>query len=410
MPLSPAQQTIVNDEHRMVVAACGRRFGKTFLCMNRLAYHARLPNQKVWYIAPTYRMAKQIIWEPLLAKLTSLNWIRQVNASDLSIKLVNGSEIALRSADNPDSLRGIALNFVVFDETADMDPSVWYEVIRPTLATTRGKSLFLGTPKGHNWFKDLFDQAATNPGVWSSYQYTTLDGQQVPEEEVESARRDMDSRTFEQEFMAKFNNYSGIIAYAFGDHNIAPLAPPEPKEVLHIGGDFNVSPMTAVVMRRTDKGLQAIDEITIYNSNTNEMVDEIRNRYPTNPICFYPDSAGVQRKTSANGNTDIKILENAGFRVFYHRAHPPVKDRINAANSLFHERDDATTRFHIDPKCKYTIKSLRGFCFKEGTQIPDKDSGLDHHFDALTYCIEYLFPLQREQGPQVAQRFGHRLA
>jgi hypothetical protein len=163
-------------------------------------------------------------------------------------------------------------------------------------------------------------------------------------------------------------------------------------------------------MRRTPTGLQAIDEITIYNSNTNEMVDEIRNRYPANPINFYPDPAGTQRKSSANGNTDIKILENAGFRVFYHRAHPLVKDRINAANSLFHQRTDNTTRFHIDPKCKYTIKSLRGFCFKEGTQVPDKDSGLDHHFDALTYCIEYLFPVQREQGPQVARRFGHALA
>ena len=122
MPLSQAQKSIVDDEHRFITASCGRRFGKTFLCMNRLAYHARIPNQRVWYIAPTYRMAKQIIWEPLVAKLKSLNWIRQVNASDLSIKLVNGSEISLRSADNPDSLRGVGLNFVAFDETADMDP------------------------------------------------------------------------------------------------------------------------------------------------------------------------------------------------------------------------------------------------------------------------------------------------
>jgi len=410
MPLSIAQQTIADDQHRFIVACCGRRFGKTFLSMNRLAYHSRAPDQKSFYIAPTYRMAKQIIWEPLVLKLNSLNWVRGIDKSDLSITLVNNSVISLRSADNPDSLRGVGLNFCVFDETADMDPSVWYEVIRPTLSTTRGKSLFLGTPKGHNWFKDLYDQSATNPEVWSSYQFTTLDGGQVPADEIESARKDLDSRTFEQEYEARFNNYSGIVAYAFGDHNVTTLNPPEPVEPLHIGGDFNVSPMTAVVMRRTPTGLQAIDEITIYNSNTNEMVDEIRNRYPANPICFYPDPAGTQRKTSANGNTDIKILENAGFRVFYHRAHPLVKDRINAANSMFHLRTDSTTRFHIDPKCKYTIKSLRGFCFKEGTQIPDKDSGLDHHFDSLTYAIEYLFPLQREQGPQVAQRFGHRLA
>jgi hypothetical protein len=323
--------------------------------------------------------------------------------------LVNGSEIALRSADNPDSLRGVGLNFVAFDETADMDPSVWYEVIRPTLSTTRGRALFLGTPKGHNWFKDLFDLSATNSN-WASYQYTTLDGLQVPEDEIEQARQDLDSRTFEQEYEARFNNYSGIIAYAFGEHNIRAVIQPTDIEPLIIGGDFNVRPMTAVVMRRTAQGLDAIDEITIYDSNTNEMVDEIKNRYPRNPITFYPDPSGVAMKTSANGNSDIKILESAGFKVVYHRKHALVKDRINSANSLFHLKEDGTTRFHIDPKCKATIKSLRSYCYKEGTQLPNKDNIHDHHFDSCTYPIEYLYPIVKPAATQPAQRWGHQLA
>lgn len=335
--------------------------------------------------------------------------MRQVNASDLSIRLVNNTLISLRSADNPDSMRGVGLDFVVFDETADMDPSVWYEVIRPTLSTTQGKALFLGTPKGHNWFKDLFDLSLTRPESWASFQYTTADGGNVPPEEIAQARLDLDSRTFEQEYEARFNNYRGVIAYAFGDHNVKHIELPKEREPIIVGGDFNVSPMTAVVGRVKANGLEVFDEITIYNSNTDEMAQEIRNRYPTQPVTFYPDPAGAARKTSANGNTDIKILENAGFRVIYRRAHPLVKDRINAANSVFKDSGELT-RFHIDPKCKYTIKSLRGHCFKEGTQIPDKDNSLDHHFDALTYPIEYLFPVMREQGPQVAQSFGHRLA
>ena len=139
------------------------------------------------------------------------------------------------------------------------------------------------------------------------------------------------------------------------------------------------------------------------------MVDEIKNRYPNNPITIYPDPAGVQRKTSANGQTDIKILENAGFTVKYHRQHPLVKDRINAANSLFHLRTDNNCRFRIDPSCKHTIKSLRQHCYKPDTQIPEKDSGLDHMFDALTYAIQYLFPIKKDIEPIKPQRFGHQL-
>jgi phage terminase large subunit len=163
-------------------------------------------------------------------------------------------------------------------------------------------------------------------------------------------------------------------------------------------------------MRRTKDGLHCIDEIVLYSSNTNELIDEIRNRYPKNPITIFPDPAGVARKTSANGNTDIKLLENAGFTVRYHRQHPLVKDRINSANSLFFLRDNNTTRFYVDSKCKHTIKSLQQFCYKLDSQVPDKDSGFDHMFDALTYAIQYLFPINKEQQLIVPQRFGHQLA
>ena len=354
-------------------------------------------------------MAKQIVWKKLRKKLLSLNWVKKVNEQDLTLELVNGSEISLRGADNYDSLRGVGLNFVCIDEAADINSEAWYEVLRPTLADTGGHALFLGTPKGMNWFKDIYDNHLTRKS-WMSFQFTTLDGGNVPEEEVQQAREDMDARTFSQEFMATFENFSGIIAYAFGQHNIKQADSVNPNEPLILGTDFNVSPMSCTVMRRTKDGLHCVDEIVLYSSNTNELIDEIRNRYPKNPIQIFPDPAGVQRKTSANGNTDIKLLENAGFQVRYHRQHPLVKDRINAANSLFFLRDDKTTRFYVDPKCKHTIKSLQQFCYKEDTQIPDKDSGFDHMFDALTYAIQFLFPINKEIEYRATQRFGHALA
>jgi phage terminase large subunit len=409
MALSKAQQMIADAPFRFRVAVCGRRFGKTHLAIRELAKYARLPDQRVWYIAPTYRMAKQIVWKKLKKKLLGLNWVSKVNESDLTLELINGSEISLRGADNYDSLRGVGLNFIVMDEFADIDSEAWYEVLRPTLADTQGHALFLGTPKGQNWAKDLYDNH-TSKKNWMSFQFTTLDGGNVPEDEVEQAREDMDARTFRQEFLATFENFSGIIAYAFGTHNIKQADAVQDHEQLILGTDFNVSPMSCTVMRRTKLGLHQIDEIVLYSSNTNELIEEIRNRYPKNPITIYPDPAGVQRKTSANGNTDIKLLENAGFTVRYHRQHPQVKDRINSANSLFFLRDDKSTRFYLDPKCKHTIKSLQQFCYKEDSQIPDKDSGFDHMFDALTYAIQFLFPINKEVQPVAPQRFGHQLA
>ena len=400
---------IADAPFRFRVACCGRRFGKTHLALREIAKFASKPDQKVIYVAPTYRMAKNILWKKLKKKLTSINWVRKINETELTLELVNGSEIQLKGAENFDALRGTGNDFICLDEVADMHPEAWYEVLRPTLSDTGGHALFLGTPKGMNHFKDLFDNAQTKKN-WVSFQFTTLDGGNVPEEEVEAARQDLDARTFKQEYEATFENFSGIIAYAFGQHNILAADAVTDHEPLIVSMDFNVSPMSAVILRQTKTGLHAIDEIAMYSSNTNEVIDEIRNRYPRNPITCFPDPAGVQRKTSANGQTDIKLLEMAGFTVRYHRQHPLVKDRINAANSLFFLRDDNSTRFYIDPKCKNTIKSLQQFCYKEGTQIPDKDSGFDHFFDALTYCIEFLYPIQKPIKPQAPQRFGHALA
>ena len=408
MPLSNAQKLIADSPLRFRVAVCGRRFGKTHLALRELAKFARYPDQRCWYIAPSYRMARQILWKKLKKKLTTINWVKKINETDLTIELVNGSEISLRGADNYDSLRGVGLNFVVIDEAADMDSAAWFEVLRPTLSDTQGSALFLGTPKGYNWFKDLYDNAKTKKD-WISFQFTTLDGGNVPIEEIEQARLDLDARTFRQEYESQFEQYAGIIAYAFGDHNYLAAPGIQAHTPLILGMDFNTSPMSCVIMVRTRDGLHAIDEIAIYNSNTTEMIDEIKTRYPNNPITCYPDPSGIARKTSANGNTDIRLLEQGGFTVRYHRQHAQVKDRINAANSLFYKREDGTTKFYIDPKCKNTIKSLKNYSYKEDTQIPDKGEH-DHFFDALTYPIEFLFPIQKPQVTQLPKRFGHALA
>jgi len=118
--LTIPQAKVATSEARFRVLVAGRRFGKTHLGMRELARFARFPNKTVWYIAPSYRMAKQIIWTPLKQRLMDMNWVEKKDESDMRLDLINGSTIALRGADNPDSLRGNKLWFAMLDETADI--------------------------------------------------------------------------------------------------------------------------------------------------------------------------------------------------------------------------------------------------------------------------------------------------
>ena len=409
MALSQPQKTIVSDTHRFRVVSAGRRFGKTFLAVRELARYARQPEQKVLYVAPTYRMAKGIVWDNLKAKLISLNWVKKINESDLNIQLINGTKINIRGADNFDSLRGLEYNFIVMDEAAMIDPRAWSEVLRATVSNTQGDVMFISTPTGKsNWFYDLFMRNQEDSHNWSSFQYTSIEGGNIPLEEIEQARKDLDSRTFRQEFEASFEQYMGRIAYNFDrEHNVIKIEDPDLK-VLHIGIDFNVSPITAAIHIRKDDTLLQFDEINMHSANTQDMCDEIKNRYPRSKVFVYPDPSGTQRKTSAGGQTDHSILSNNGFIVKSPRKHNAVKDRINSYNARLCS-SDGQRHLYISPNCKHTIESLEKFSYKEGTQIPDKN-GYDHMFDAASYCVDYLFPLVKDSKPMpTPQRWGHAI-
>jgi len=386
------------DSSRFRVVVAGRRFGKTHLATWELAKAALSGKEKnCWYVAPTYKAAKEIAWD-MLQKILPEEYISKKNESSLAITLRNGSVIALKGAEKPDSLRGRALDFAIMDEFADMKPITWTEVLRPSLSDREGNAMWIGTPKGRNHFYDLWTYGVDEHLGWSSYQFTTLDGGNVSETEIEAARNDLDERTFKQEYEAAFVNYSGIIYYNFSrEESVRKIF--DDGTPLHIGMDFNLDPMSAVVCIRQGQDLLAIDEIVMYGSNTDEMVDEIKTRYPDRQITIYPDPASRQRKTSAGGRTDLSILQNAGFAVRVKTSHPAIRDRINAVNSRL--KSGQGRHLFVDPKCKQTIKSLERQTYKEGTSQPNKDDGFDHMNDALGYLVEFLYPVRREyETPQ----------
>lgn len=394
MILTEPQQEISNSDARFRVVSAGRRFGKSFLSMNEMAKFARFPNKRVMYLAVTHRQAKTVIWDDLKAQLLERNWVKKINESDMQIWLVNGSTITVRSAETKDALRGGKYDFLVLDEVADMDKDVWFSILRPTLSDRRGHALFIGTPKGMgNWFFDLWSNAKTQAD-WASWQFTTISGGNVPPEEIEAARRDLDSKTFEQEYEALFVTHSSRCFYAYTEENLVDHPGLQEGEPIHIGCDFNTSPITAACATRSQDGLHFFDEIAIYGSNTNELADEIRKRYGFNRQIFvYPDASGGRKQTSSGGFSDHIILQNAGFKVVVDSINPPVSESIASVNSLLCS-STGIKRLLIDKKCRQIRESMLKYVYKEDTRVVDKDNGFDHMADCVRYITHKLYPLR----------------
>lgn len=408
MPLSDVQKIVSDNPARFKIIVAGRRWGKSYLSMSQMAKFARYPNRKIFYVAPTYRQAKQIIWDDLKEKMIACRWAKKINESDLTIRLVNNSIIHLRSADNPDSLRGVSIDYLVMDECAMIDHKTWTEVLRPALSDRKGHAMFITTPKGHNWIYDLYQQAH-NLDDWFPYQSTTLAGGMVSEDEIEAAKAELDDKSFRQEYEATFETYAGMIYYNWSpERNVArrPVDSLPRNEILHVAMDFNVTPIVAAIARVTGNEIHVIDEIKMDGSNTFEMADELKHRYPNNRMWVYPDASGQARKTSSN-TSDHNILRQAGFTIKAKGVNPPVKDRIAAVNaSLLSATGDV--RLTVDPKCKHLINCISKQTYKEGTQVPDKSSDLDHFNDALGYLVHWINPIRRpvqeNRGPET---FGH---
>jgi len=283
LKLHKGQAIVWRSLARFKVVVAGRRWGKTQLGRTEMIRAAALPRQLVWYVAPTYAMAKTIMWPELLDAIPRA-WIRKTNETGLYILLKNRSIITLKGADKYDSLRGVGLNHVVLDEFQDMHPDTWKKALRPTLATTAGRATFIGTPKSFNYLHDVY-QFGQNPKLvaakrWESWQFKSIDSPFVPASEIEQARQDMDERSFKQEFEASFETMGGRVYYPF-DRSVHVGEYKFNKELpLWVGQDFNRDPMSAVVMQPQKNGeVWVIDEIVLPNSSTAEAVSELDRRH-----------------------------------------------------------------------------------------------------------------------------------
>jgi hypothetical protein len=200
------QQNVFKDTHRFKVVAAGRRCGKSRLSAVSLLIEAlNCPEgSAVMYIAPTLGQARTIMWD-LLHDL-GRPVIKSSHVNNLEITLVNGRKILVRGADNPDSLRGVSLVYVVMDECAFIKQDIWEKVIRAALSDKKGRAMFISTPSGRNWFYDVFNLGKDDVDEeWKSWHFTTQDNETIDPKEIEAAKRTLSSFAFKQEYLSSFD-------------------------------------------------------------------------------------------------------------------------------------------------------------------------------------------------------------
>ena len=423
LSLRPIQGMIFRDRTRFRVVLAGRRGGKTVIGCVELMRGATERVGDYFYIAPSYRMAKDISWETL-KRIVPEKWIKKKNESDLSLKLINGSQIELKGAENYDSLRGRALSGAVLDECAFLPEDAWRSVIRPALSDRQGWALFTTTPSPQGtagWFyemvlllkdEDLADPglARLNPEQWSLYEYTTIQGGNVPAAEIEEARSILPPEVFQREYEAKMISNSGLVAACFTMGNLDSTIEDDENLPLYVGIDFNNDPLTCIcanIIKKEGKSheLRIFREICLKNATTWDLAETLNDEFGSDRrIIACPDPTGKRKQTSGSGASDHQILRRAGISVYAPQAPWNTADKIRAVNAALRTADgEVHTKIH--PRCRELIKSFRTLGYAEGTRMPNKKLGVDHAFDAFGYLTLGKFNLAKgEQGALTSHR------
>lgn len=328
-------------KQRWAALVCHRRAGKTVACVADLvdaALRCDKQNGRFGYMAPLYTQAKDVAWT-YVKQMTARIPGAQVNESELRVDFPhNGARVRLYGADNADRLRGLYFDGLVLDEPADMRPSVWGEVVRPTLSDRRGWAVFIGTPKGRNAFFDMY-AGATKSDDWFDMMLRADESGLLPAEELADAQQTMTPEQYAQEYLCSFDAailgayYAKEIAEAernqrFVDGLYDPALP------VHTVWDLGISDSTAIIMWQASGGeLRVIDEYENHGYGLSHYVDELNSRsYKIWGDDWVPHDAKVREL--GTGRTRIETLINLGRKPKLVPDHN-VDDGINAGRMIF---------------------------------------------------------------------------
>lgn len=412
--LHKTQLQVAKDDHRFRVICAGRRWGKSVLSQLVVLQWATKAIGTYWIVSPTYRQGKQIHWKGL-QQIIPQDWIAKKNEVELSITLKNGSIIELKGAENPDALRGVKLRGLVVDEIASIRnwDWVWSEVLRATLTDYQAPVLFISTPKGYNHFYDLFQLGQGTDELYKSWRFTSYDNPYLKAEEIDNAKKELTEDTFQQEYMADFRKYTGLVYKEFDRsiHVIEPFAVSESWQIYR-GIDFGSTNPTACLTIAVDGD----DNWYIVNEHyaTGQTIDYHAGLINAQPYAgrvsnTYGDPSGAQwiSEFAQRGiyitaaNKEVGTNFNSWVRFGIEKVSEKLKT-IPGRVVAFGNRVDSTSggsrpegnpSLYIFSSCTNTLREFETYRWKEKSvtqaqdlnepDVPEKAN--DHAMDALRY-------------------------
>lgn len=393
LPIKPRelQEKILNNFARKQVVIAHRRFGKTTLSLLKLIKTlGQIPKSRVWYIAPTYRQAKNIAWRMLQALLPEA-LIHRKNEVELFIELTNGSLIELKGADKPDSLRGVGLDGCVLDEYALMYPNVWSQVIRPTLVDKQGWALFIGTPAGKNHLFDMYMGTKEEDRCLFKASETNI----IAPEELAAAKLEMNEDEYKQEFECNFLYFSGQIYKEF-DLDRHVIRKPFVIDKYWRQGlaiDHGQVNPTAGLFYATDFDgrIFIFDEYYEAGKTVKEHISNLKNLMTQRNITLHEIpiiDPSVFAKNRAKGDVLYSIADeymDNGLHVL--PAQNDVMGGINRVKEHFQSE-----KLFIFANCENLIRELQSYRWKDrkmlDKNLPEEPLKInDHAVDALRYIV-----------------------
>ncbi|OOR86644.1 hypothetical protein B0181_11640 [Moraxella caviae] len=396
---APQDDFVFSDEtYPLFVGGFGS--GKSEALFKRLLIQKlKYPNLNQGYFAPTHDLIRLIAFPRISQLLTECGLKFKLNKSEKIFYIAGYGQIICRSMDNPDNIVGFEIADAVIDELDTLKTehasNAWNKSIarcRQRKPDGKPNTAAVGTtPEG---FRFCYDRWVKNGGEhYKLYRAPTASNPYLPPSYIESLRASYPPKLLDAYLNGQFVNLTSGAVYPDFDRTLNACDETiQAGDTLHIGMDFNVLKMAAVVFVMRDNKPVVVDEITGVR-DTPTMAQIIKARYPNHPIIIYPDAAGQATSSKSSAVSDHSILRDFGFSVYVNSANPAIKDRLNAVNALILNAQGIRT-LKIAKQCVNLIEALEQQVF-DNNGMPDKSSGHDHILDAFGYFLAYQYPIVR---------------
>jgi hypothetical protein len=397
MSLTETQRAFATSREPFPAFIGGFGSGKTAAAIARaMALKAHFRACDVAYYLPTYPLVEDIAFRRFPDLCERKGWAYKLNKASSYIEFPGAGRVVFRTMENPARIVGYEVAHSVVDELDTLPTDKAREVWNKIIARNRQKCgmpntvAVATTPEG---FRFVYERWVKSPAPgYVTFRAKTMDNAaNLPADYIPNLRASYPSNLLAAYLDGEFVNLASGSVYGEFDRLLnASTETIQPKEPLHVGMDFNVGQMAAVMFVHRDGEPHAVSELTGL-LDTPAMIASLKSRYPEHQIYIYPDASGQARKSNNASESDLSLLRQARFNVLANPSNPAVKDRVLSMNQMIHSEGKRRLRVNAD-HCPALVEGLEKQAYNKHGE-PDKTSGLDHVIDAAGYFISHKFPV-----------------